>query len=134
MRSYLAGVLVLLVALMAFELSQARLSSNSLHIASIAPSLVNEPSIEEQPALPKRKMKASLLSRNVLRVNHKNNGHYFDKATAFETYGVVRPTEIAKWFVDQAMLSFRYESFRQSRYRVVGGKESNLIYRFMHAK
>ncbi len=134
MRSYLAGVLVLLVALMAFELSQARLSSNFLHTASIAPSLVNAPSIEEQPVLPKRKMKASLLSRNALRVNHKNNGHYFDKATAFETYGVVKSIEMVKWFGTQASVPFRYDSFPQSRYRVVGGKESNLIYRFIHAK
>ncbi|MGR5549944.1 hypothetical protein [Vibrio sp. DNB22_12_1] len=71
MRSYLVSVLGLFVALMAFGLSQAQASLNHLHVTRLTPDIVDAPLLEEAPSLPRRKMAASLLGRNTLRV------HYF---------------------------------------------------------
>ncbi|MGR5543742.1 hypothetical protein ACP3VZ_01260 [Vibrio sp. PNB22_2_2] len=70
MRSYLVSVLGLFVALMAFGLSQAQASLNHLHVTRLTPDIVDAPLIEEAPSLPRRKMAASLLGRNTLRVHY----------------------------------------------------------------
>lgn len=134
MRSYLVGVLGLFVALMAFGLSQAQASLNNRYVDSVVPSFVNEPLLQEAPLSSKRRMAASLNGRNALRVNHTSNGSNAGESDAIPTSWIATSAGLSKCRLRQGAAPFYTHLFPRSKYRIVGGEESNLIYRFMHAK
>lgn len=134
MRSYLVGVLVLFVALMAFELSQAQASLNNRHLVNFVPSFVDGPLVEEAPLSPRRRMAASLTGRNALRVNHSNDDSNAGESDAILTSWIATSADISKSRLRQGVSLLYGHFFPRSKYRIVGGEESNLIYRFMHAK
>lgn len=135
MRAYLVCVLGLFVALMAFELSQEQPSPKLSHVIAFTSSLTDgEANLEEVPFSPRRKAAASLFSRNALRVNHSSSATDNDELNVLPTCCLSNSTESAKRFISSFVSPILQTFYPRSKYRIGGGQESNLIYRFMHAR
>ncbi|MGR5163157.1 hypothetical protein ACPV4X_14825 [Vibrio owensii] len=135
MRTYLVSVLGLVVALMAFGLSQASPSPKLSHAVSYTSSLIDgEAHLEKAPFSPSRKIAASLFSRNALRVNHSNTSPESDDFDVVPARWLTVVTDSNKRFVSKVAMPVIDVFYPRSKYRLGTGQESNLIYRFMHAR
>ncbi len=135
MRAYLVCVLGLFVALMAFGLSQASPSPKLSHAVSYTSSLIDgEAHLEKAPFSPSRKVAASLFSRNALRVNHSNTSPESDDFDVVPARWLTVVADSNKRFVSKVAMPVIDVFYPSSKYRLGTGRESNLIYRFMHAR
>lgn len=135
MRTYLVSVLGLVAALMAFGLSQASPSPKLSHAVSYTSSLIDgEAHLEKAPFSPSRKIAASLFSRNALRVNHSNTSPESDDFDVVPARWLTVVADSNKRFVSKVAMPVIDVFYPRSKYRLGTGKESNLIYRFMHAR
>ncbi len=135
MRTYLVSVLGLVVALMAFGLSQASPSPKLSHAVSYTSSLIDgEAHFEKAPFSPSRKIAASLFSRNALRVNHSNTSPESDDFDVVPARWLTVVADSNKRFVSKMAMPVIDVFYPRSKYRLRTGQESNLIYRFMHAR
>ncbi|MFN1534858.1 hypothetical protein [Vibrio jasicida] len=135
MRAYLVCVLGLFVALMAFELSQEQPSPKLSYAIAFTSSLTKgEAHLEEVPFSPRRKVTASLLSRNALRVNHSNSTTDNDELDVLPARWLTVSTESTNRFLSAFVSPILRTIYPRSKYRIGGRQESNLIYRFMHAR
>ncbi|GLR06231.1 hypothetical protein GCM10007906_38190 [Vibrio hyugaensis] len=135
MRAYLVCVLGLFVALMAFELSQEQPSPKLSHAIAFTTSLTDgEAHFEEVPFSPRRKVAASLLSRNALRVNHSNSTTDTNDLDVLSARWLTVAAESTKRFVSSFVSAILQTFYPHFKYRIGGRQESNLIYRFMHAR
>lgn len=135
MRTYLVSVLGLVVALMAFGLSQASPSPKLSHAVSYTSSLIDgEAHLEKAPFSPSRKIAASLFSRNALRVNHSNTSPESDDFDVVPARWLTVVADSNKRFVSKVAMPVIDVFYTRSKYRLGTGQESNLMYRFMHAR
>ena len=135
MRAHLVCVLGLFVALMAFGLSQASPSPKISYAVSYTSSLVvGEEHLEKAPFSPSRKVAASLFSRNALRVNHSNTSTESDNFDVLPARWLNEVKGFNKREFTDVALPVIQIYYSHSKYRLGAGQESNLIYRFTHAR
>lgn len=135
MRAYLVSVLGLFVALMAFGLSQASPSPKISYAVSYTSSLIDgEAHLEKAPFSPSRKVAVSLFSRNALRVNHSNTSPDSDDFDVLPARWLNDVQDFNKREFTDVALPVIQIFYSHSKYRLGVGQESNLIYRFIHAR
>nr|WP_217706803.1 hypothetical protein [Vibrio campbellii] len=120
---------------MAFGLSQASPSPKISYAVSYTSSLIDgEAHLEKAPFSPSRKVAASLFSRNALRVNHSNTSPESDDFDVLPARWLNDVQDFNKRVFTDVALPVIQIFYSHSKYRLGAGQESNLIYRFIHAR
>ncbi|CAH0525734.1 hypothetical protein [Vibrio hippocampi] len=134
MRAYFVGVLVFLSALMACVSSQAQLPANLHHGIQLSPLFTEAQSVQQDSIILSHKPRASLLSRNSLRINPPNKSKPWLENPGRLKYDAIAQFKFTKQAFEQLVACYHYLIFPYSHRRPSNGEPSNLLYRFMHAK